>query len=154
VIRRFFIFFCISTLLGTTAVAGDKLVGPVSARVLRVYDGDTLIVMAHIWPGHDVKAHIRIRGIDAPELKGKCEQERQFALRARAQLQKLVSGGHVQLQQVARGKYFGRVLAQVSGNNRVDLKTALLESGHVRAYGGRKRQSWCGEDKAARLNLP
>lgn len=151
-IRCFALLFCISPMLSSIALAGDKLIGPISARVLKVHDGDTLQVMAHIWPGHDVRVHVRIKGINAPELKSKCKRERRLALRARSHLQKLVSDRRVQLKQVTHGKYYGRVLAQVSGNNRVDIKTAMLESGHARAYRGRKRNSWCGENQAAQLN--
>ena len=55
---------------------GEIVPGPVPAEVLAVLDGDTLVVRARIWLGQDVETRIRLDGIDAPELKGKCESER------------------------------------------------------------------------------
>ena len=54
----------------TPAPAGE--VGPRTgypAEVLRVFDGDTFEARVRIWPGTDVTTKVRIRGIDAPEMK-------------------------------------------------------------------------------------
>ena len=44
-------------------------------RVIRVIDGDTIRVAIGIWPDEEVTA-IRVRGVDTPELKSKCPEER------------------------------------------------------------------------------
>ena len=41
----------------------NRLAGPVSAEVLRVIDGDTIEVRAHIWLGHQV--HLAVGAIES-----------------------------------------------------------------------------------------
>ena len=54
-----------------------------SAKVTKVYDGDTLTVEAYPWPGLEAKASVRVDGVDTPEIRGKCEAEKQKAIEAR-----------------------------------------------------------------------
>ncbi|WP_244483761.1 hypothetical protein [Rhizobium sp. Root482] len=49
--------------------SGLEIAGPVSAEIVRVIDGDTVLVMARPWPQQIVEVYVRLRGIDAPELK-------------------------------------------------------------------------------------
>ena len=49
------------------------------AEVIQVIDGDTFEARIHLWPGLDVTTRVRLRGIDAPELKAHCPQEREMA---------------------------------------------------------------------------
>ena len=53
------------------------------ADVLRVIDGDTFEARVHVWPGLDITTKIRLRGVDAPELKARCPAERSMAEAAR-----------------------------------------------------------------------
>ena len=46
-----------------------------SVDVVRTIDGDTFVARVHRGEGRDLVAHIRLRGIDAPELKASCRQE-------------------------------------------------------------------------------
>ncbi len=124
--------------LSMTTVAG-----PVAARVLRVVDGDTLHVVAAIWPGQMVETRVRLVGIDAPELRGRCEAERARAAAARDSLSGLVGDGLVSLHEIRFGKYAGRVLARVAGADGRDLSLAMLEAGLARPYEGGRRESWC-----------
>jgi endonuclease YncB( thermonuclease family) len=123
--------------------AAEALPGPVAGRVVRVVDGDTLVVRAHIWLGQEVETAVRLLGIDAPELKGRCPHERALAERARDRLAALVAGGGVVLTDIHYDKYGGRVLARVSTLAAGDLGQVLLAAGLARAYGGRARQPWC-----------
>jgi micrococcal nuclease len=124
--------------------AAETLPGPVRARVLGVIDGDTIAVQARIWLGQDVDIHVRLTGIDAPELKGKCAQERRAAEEARATLAKLVSPGEVILSEIRYDKYGGRVLARVAAPDGTDLAQALMARHLARPYDGRARAGWCG----------
>lgn len=128
------------------ALARELIVGPVEADVVRVRDGDSLDVIAHIWPGHDVRVSIRIRGIDAPELRSRCKSEKRQAQAARARLRDLLGVGRVQLNDISGGKYYGRVLASIATISGQDVKKAMLKSGLVRPYKGRKRKSWCAQE--------
>src|SRR5690606_10793304 len=71
----------------------NRLAGPVPAEVLRVVDGDTIEVRAHVWLGHEVTTLVRIAGIDTPELRGKCAAERTAARRAADGLAALLANG-------------------------------------------------------------
>ncbi len=67
----------------TIALAGEIIPGPVTADVVSVYDGDTLTVDAHPWPQITVRTSVRVDGIDAPEIRGKCDSEKAMAREAR-----------------------------------------------------------------------
>jgi endonuclease YncB( thermonuclease family) len=127
--------------------AGERLPGPIGAQVLRVIDGDTLEVSAHIWLGQDVATRVRLAGIDAPELQGGCRHEREMAARARAHvLARLApaagSPARVSLYDINLDKYGGRVLARVLTADGEDLGLSLLAAGLARPYAGRGRRSW------------
>lgn len=144
--RPFTLFF--GLVLGFWASAADAaeaLPGPVPARVLRVVDGDTLVVRARVWPGHQVETLVRLKGIDAPELKAGCERERALAHQARSFLEQHAAEGPVWLSDIRFGKYAGRVLARVTVDSGADLSMQLLAVGLARAYAGGARLSWCGE---------
>jgi endonuclease YncB( thermonuclease family) len=130
--------------------AADRLAGPLPAQVVSVLDGDTLEVRVHIWLGQDLNTRVRLAGIDAPELKGKCDRERILARRARAYLLARldpvdagVGAAMVRLHEVRYGKFAGRVLARVETWDGTDLGQALLAAGLARPYDGRRRASWC-----------
>ncbi len=128
--------------------AADRLAGPLPAQVVSVLDGDTLEVRVHIWLGQDLNTRVRLAGIDAPELKGKCDRERDLAQRARAyllaRLEPAAAGaGMVRLREVRYGKFAGRVLARVETWDGTDLGQGLLAAGLARPYDGRRRASWC-----------
>src|SRR5690606_17256996 len=94
--------------------ATADLRGPVEARVVRVVDGDTFEADALVWPGHLVRVKVRIRGIDAPELRSTCPTEKLAAAIARDALSNLIEGDAVQVHNVGADKYFGRVIADVT----------------------------------------
>ncbi|MCD6073823.1 MAG: nuclease (SNase domain protein) [Rhodospirillales bacterium] len=121
----------------------NRLDGPVAAEVLRVVDGDTIEVRAHIWLGQEVTTLVRLGGVDAPELKGKCESERAAARRAKARIEEHINGREVTLRDIRFEKYAGRVMSKVETETGEDLGTALKREGYVRAYGGAKRAGWC-----------
>lgn len=112
--------------------------GPVEAELISVIDGDTLLVEARPWPQHRVTVLVRIRGIDAPELKAKCQTARRAAIRAKERLADLAHGG-IRLSNIAGDKYFGRVVADVATGDADDVGSSLLAQGLVRAYDGGRR---------------
>ena len=134
--------------------AGERLAGPLPAWVVSVIDGDTLEVRVHIWLGQDLNTRVRLAGIDAPELKGKCDREKDLARRARAYLLArldpaeagvgaMAGAGEVRLREVRYGKFAGRVLARVETLDGTDLGQGLIAAGLARPYDGRRRASWC-----------
>lgn len=125
------------------AVTGETLSGPVAAQVLGVIDGDTVVVRARVWLGQDIEVRVRLEGIDAPEIRGRCPRERALALRAQALVAAKLEGRTITLTDIQYGKYAGRVLARVATEDGEDLSRALLKAGLARPYRGGRRLSWC-----------
>jgi len=123
----------------------SSVAGPVSARIVRVIDGDTLLVDAHPWPGHAVRVSVRVRGIDTPERRSTCSTERLAADHARNELERLVAEfSTVELINVSGGKYYGRVLADLKAGTH-DIAATMLASGLARPYhGGKRDKAECG----------
>lgn len=114
--------------------------GPVPARVIRVIDGDTVVVDATPWPGHTV----RLRGIDAPETRSRCPAVKAAGYRAKAALGRMLEAPEpVLLRNISGGKYYGRVLADISVGDH-DTALDLLDRGLVHTYaGGRRPKRTC-----------
>jgi endonuclease YncB( thermonuclease family) len=113
------------------------------AAVTRVVDGDTFEARVHVWPGIDITTLVRLRGIDAPEFKARCMEERVKAEAARERLQTLLDQGDVFVSQVEFDKYGGRVLAAAATRRTPDVSAALLQAGLARRYEGGRRDGWC-----------
>lgn len=121
----------------------EILNGPLPGEVLNVLDGDTVNVKVRVWIGTEIETSLRIEGIDAPEMKGKCEKERTLAEAARQEVIHLLNNSPVQIYNIRLEKYAGRVLAQVQTANGVDIAKHMLEKGLARSYHGEKRRAWC-----------
>ncbi|MBB4104116.1 thermonuclease family protein [Allorhizobium borbori] len=132
--------FSLGALGGAAASGRTTIEGPVNATVIRVIDGDTLLVRATPWPQHSIDVYVRLRGIDAPELKARCEAERFAARTARRALgEKVPEASEVHLSRISGDKYFGRVLADVHLADGSNPAGDLLAEGYVQPYGGGKR---------------
>ena len=126
----------------TERLIAAGLEGPVTARVEHVVDGDTIDVRAAIWIGQSLFIRLRIDGVDAPELEGRCAEERRMANEAREYLVKRLAGKEVKLSRIVYDKYGGRVRAEVSDASG-DIGEALLKQHLARPYHGERRQPWC-----------
>ncbi|MDB9937986.1 thermonuclease family protein [Candidatus Thioglobus sp.] len=113
------------------------------SRVISVYDGDTFRVDIDSLPpivGKNIP--IRLNGVDTPEIQGKCQYEKDLALKARNFVRsKLANAKVIKLTNLQRGKYF-RVVADVmiDGDS---LERELLENKLAYKYTGGKKSSWC-----------
>ena len=117
------------------------MIGVFAALVLSVTDGDTFRARIPVWDNVEVITAVRIRGIDTPEIKGKCPAEKAAALAAKARLTELLNGP-VQLSHVDPDKYAGRVDADVTVNGQ-SVAAVLIAEGLARPYTGGARQGWC-----------
>src|SRR5438128_3951954 len=115
-----------------------------SVDVIRTIDGDTFEARVHLSPGLDVTTRVRLRGIDAPELKARCEKEFRMAEAASDALRNLLADGEVTIYNIGPDKYQGRVVASAATRRTPDLSGALLAGGFARAYDGGHRRGWCG----------
>ena len=106
-------------------------------------DGDTITVRAIIWLGQAVETNVRLNGIDAPEMRAHCAEEKQKAEAARDLARRLLADGRAKLLDVQADKYGGRVRARVQTSSGADLSQLLLDAGLVRPYHGERRKPWC-----------
>lgn len=123
-------------------VAAAAFDGPVEADVVRVIDGDTFEAAARIWLGEAIDVHVRIEGIDAPELHAHCSWERRRAEAARDYLARRIDGAAVELSRVRYDKYGGRVDAVVRDTDG-NIGEAMIAKGYARPYHGHRRRPWC-----------
>jgi len=110
----------------------------------KCYDGDTCTVsLPGVEPLFGRKISIRIRGIDTPEIRGKCKAEKEKAKDAKKIINKLLSNAkHIDLVNPARGKYF-RIVAGIKADD-IDVGKLMIEKGFARVYDGKsKRGGWC-----------
>ncbi len=131
----------IVALAPTAATAADPIPGPINARVVSVYDGDTLTVDADPWPGLTARTGVRVAGVDTPEILGKCQAEKDLAIRARDFVRATV-GVTVQLTNIRPGKYAGRMVADVWVDGR-KLSDLLIAENLGRPYHVGRREGWC-----------
>ena len=111
--------------------------------VIRTIDGDTFEARVHLGPDLDPTTHVRLRGIDAPELKASCPQELQMAKAATDALRALLREGDVMIFNIGPDKYAGRVVADVATRRTGNVSAVMLAAGHARSYGGGHRSGWC-----------
>jgi len=112
-------------------------------QIVKIYDGDTFFI--NIDNTLDVfgkNLGIRIKGVDTPEIRGKCSQEKFKAILAKEYLKESLDKANcIILKNLERGKYF-RVLADVyiNGENMADK---LLNQNLAVKYQGGKKHNFC-----------
>ena len=128
------------------ASAAERLYGDAQiSKVIKVYDGDTFYADIDGWP--DIvgdRIGIRIAGIDTPEIRTKCESEKQLARTARRLAENLLKHAEIiEIRNIRRGKYF-RIVADVfiDGQNLADL---MIKNGLAKPYDGGHKHSWRAE---------
>ncbi|MBL7004959.1 MAG: thermonuclease family protein [Gammaproteobacteria bacterium] len=136
-------FLLILLLLASNIQAAPQYGTVTVSKVISVYDGDTFRVNIDSLPpivGKNIP--IRVNGVDAPEIRGKCQYEKNLALKARDFVRaKLVNAKEIKLTNLQRGKYF-RVVANVVVDG-VSLEQELLDNKLAYEYSGGKKLSWC-----------
>lgn len=128
----------------TAPVAAQKPVNSYTYQVIGYYDGDTFFIRMSGLPPELSRISVRIRGIDTPEIRGKCEFEKRTAAQAAAFLERYIrqNGGTVTLTGLRWDKYGGRVDADVFVNGKKVADEMILRE-LARPYTGGKRKGWC-----------
>ena len=116
--------------------------GRLPVDVVRTIDGDTFLARVHQRDGRDLVARVRLRGIDAPEMKASCQAELDKAEAATEALRNLLGEGGVMIYNLGSEKY-GRVLADVATRRTTNVSAAMLAGGYARSYNGGHRDGWC-----------
>ena len=146
--RLIHVAFCLAAFgLAPDVSASDRygIAGPVAADILRIVDGDTILVQARPWPQQTVEVLVRIRGIDAPEIRARCAAIRAAAGAAKAHLAQLLpASGAVFLRNISGDKYFGRVVADIALEDGSNPAQEMIAAGLALPYdGGRKPAAAC-----------
>lgn len=117
-----------------------------NANILRVSDGDTIVIEAPFLPAPLKKElAVRIYGVDTPEkgFRAKCPQEDQRGQAASAFTKSAVANS--QKREVVLydwDKFGGRVLGDIVLDGQ-SLRAMLIKNGFAREYFGEAKQSWC-----------
>lgn len=120
------------------------------AQILRVSDGDTVVIAAPFLPAPlKPELAVRIYGVDTPEkgFRAQCPQEDQrgqaaSAFTKNAIAQAAAQGGKFQATLYGWDKFGGRVLGDILINGQ-SLRAGLIANGFAREYYGDAKQSWC-----------
>mgnify|MGYP001258322083 CR=1 FL=1 len=117
-------------------------VPPVSGgNVIKVYDGDTITIASKL--PYDAsplfRFSVRLNGIDTPEIKGKDDNEKSIAKKARDDLSNLILKKEVTLKNVTTEKY-GRILAEVYLGD-IHLNQWMIDQRYAVAYDGGTKKS-------------
>lgn len=108
-----------------------------SGTVVKVYDGDTITVVAKLKLDGSpyYKFSVRLNGIDTPEMRG---PDRDKAVLARDALSSLVLHKIVRLENVKTEKY-GRLLADIYVDE-IHVNSWLIQEGYAKPYFGGKKE--------------
>ena len=136
------LFAIVLWLISSQVVSADYYGDLVVEKYIDAYDGDTFRVdIPNVHPIIGRNIPIRLRGVDTPEIRGKCDEEKALAIEARDFVRNLLANAEsINLQNIERGKFF-RIVADVSVDG-VDLAKTLIQNKLGRPYAG-KRESWC-----------
>lgn len=143
--RLFPLVICLLSVFSTTdSNAKTRTYGDVAVtEVVSIYDGDTFTVNIKDWPSvAGERISVRIAGIDTPEMRGRCDYEKQRAREAKQfTVAALRNARQIRLQNLQRDKYF-RLLSDVyvDGEN---LGALLMQQGFAVPYAGKTKIDWC-----------
>ncbi len=113
-------------------------------EITSIYDGDTFRINISSYPdiiGKNIS--IRINGIDTPEIRGKCEKEKDLARKSKQlTVSTLRNAKKIELRNIQKGKYF-RIVADVYVDNK-SLADIQIKNKLAIKYNGRtKIKNWC-----------
>ena len=116
-----------------------------TAKVVSVYDGDTITVAAYLPESNKqvYKFSVRLRGIDSPELRGSSATEKKHAIVSRDALSGRILNQYIDIKNVSTEKY-GRLLADVYFKD-TNMNEWMISNNYAVKYdGGTKHRdkSW------------
>ena len=110
--------------------------------LLDCHDGDTCRMIIPYLPAPFTIMPVRFLIIDAAEMNGKCEQEKQLAIQARMMVIRMLAEAHrIDLLQVKPDDFF-RIDAVVIADG-VNVNEALLRAHLAVPSSGTRTQDWC-----------
>ena len=111
--------------------------------VVKCYDGDSITVASRLPYDSSplYRFSVRVLGIDCPEIRTKCKDEKQCAKMAKAHLKQLIMNQKVKLDVHGTDKY-GRVLADVEvfkDDQSINIAEEMIKNRYAVAYAGGKK---------------
>jgi micrococcal nuclease len=107
------------------------------------YDGDTCYVTATVLPESLQKMSVRILGIDTPEIRGECDEEKALAKQGKVFANDLFKAAKlIEYRDLEWDKYGGRILSNVYLDGELYSKK-IIDAGLARPYFGDKKETWC-----------
>lgn len=123
-----------------------SLLTPVAqAAPWEVIDGDTIVVPNNLVSeiATELGLHLRIKGVDTPEIKCRCPIECKKAQEAKLATKRILDQGKsIEINNIDWDKYGGRINADVYVDG-LSVAKELLSKGLARPYDGGKKESWC-----------
>jgi endonuclease YncB( thermonuclease family) len=129
-------------------------------KVIKVYDCDTITIASKIpyltslnESNIMYRFHVRLLGIDTPEMKSKNEDEKSIAYLAQKALSELILNKNVSFKNTSLDKY-GRILANVYTENGIELSSWAISNRFAVSYdGGTKKPpaSWSDYYKSGQV---
>ena len=139
------IFIIAFFLLSSPSLAYAKSFGGYKGAVyVRNYDGDTITFnLPDLHPVIGANISVRIKGIDTPEIRGKCEKEKSLANAAKKFVQNILENSwSIDLRNISRDKYF-RIVADVIVDKGSVAEFLIMNDLAVPYDGGKKTYNWC-----------
>jgi micrococcal nuclease len=137
------IYFIILLLITVNVAVADDFLELREYRNRLCYDGDTCYVVAKTLPDTLRNMSIRILGIDTPEIRADCTEEKDLALQGRAFANDMFrNANNIEFRNLKWDKYGGRILADVYIDG-MSYKHEIIEAGLAREYDGGKKLGWC-----------
>ena len=144
--KRIAVAFALYAAMLSAAVANTPTGVTYDTTVIRVSDGDTIVIAAPYLPAPlKPQLAVRIFGVDTPEKghRAQCAQEAAQGEQASAWTKNLVkSGRQFQVTLYRWDKFGGRVLGDILVDG-VSVRHGLIAAGLAREYYGDKKKSWC-----------
>ena len=123
------------------------------AKVIKVYDGDTITIAAkiHFLDCQYYRFSVRLAHIDSPELKTKNIDEKNYALKAKIELENVILNKVVNIKILKSDKY-GRLLAEVIYDNK-SINNWLLSNHLAVNYNGKTKKTVDWEEYAKEVEF-
>lgn len=133
---------CLLCLFLITGQASAQEYPVYRVKYLSNYDGDTVTLLFFIWPKITIQKSARLNGIDTPEIRGKCDEERTLAKVAKDKLHDVVIVAETVSAVVHGIDKYGRPLITLWADNE-NVGQMLMDWGLARGYFGGRREPWC-----------
>ena len=142
--QPWWITVCLALSITSAHADGTVMKHPISVYATRVIDGDSIVISAHLWLNLYQETVLRLAHVDAPEIYGKCPEEKEKAEEATQFVKRWLEGSNMlTIHDIQQDKFGGRVVGRIVNERNQDLGQLLLANMLARPYEGGSRDSWC-----------